>query len=133
MEVFHVRLDIEAERTEYSHYCLTLGTVHDLRVVTMKDGVIGSPLHAIRPHIAQVIDQSDRNTSLSRVINMYIKPLLHLSAIGQRTKRKYKIINIYIYINTNTNVCMHACMLAFESKNSVVHLQYPEQTMRLLL
>ena len=39
------------------------------RFVIVKAAVIGSPPHAIRPHIAWVIDQSDHNTSLSRVIN----------------------------------------------------------------
>ena len=37
----------------------------------MKDAVIGSPPCAIRPHIARVIDQSDRNMPLHHVIKVH--------------------------------------------------------------
>ena len=47
-----------------------------IRVGIVKDAVIGSPPHALRPSISRVIDQSDRNTSLSHVIQMFIAWLM---------------------------------------------------------
>ena len=58
----------ETESGIFPCICLTLGTaiidlLHDLSC----GAVIGSPPRAIQPHIVRVIDQSDHNTSLSRV------------------------------------------------------------------
>ena len=56
----------------------------------MKDAVIGSPHHALWPHIARVLDQSDYNMPLSCVIlkivlicrTMYVMNFLCKSLYG---------------------------------------------------